>query len=266
MKKTIICLLILTLCSCGDVFQYHPYDVRISGNHHINTTNMERIERECLNKAEIRVAVISDSHGWLTTLKKAISHINARNDIDFIIHCGDLTDCATTKEFVASRDALLQLHQPWVALIGNHDFLGTGDEAYDYIFGEVDFSFIAGRTKFICLNTNATEYDYIAAVPNFDFMENEITSRDAEYDHSVVVMHAAPYTDQFNNNVAKSFGHYLQFFKQLHCVIYGHEHRLEQGDIYHNGLLFYGMDTTNHNNYAVFTFNQTGYTHETVYF
>ena len=101
MKNTFCLLLVLTLCSCGKVFQYHPYDVHISGENHINATNMERIERECLGKTEIRVAVISDSHGWLTSLKKAISHINNRNDIDFVIHCGDLSDCATTKEFTA---------------------------------------------------------------------------------------------------------------------------------------------------------------------
>ena len=54
----------------------------------------------------------------------------------------------------------------------------------------MDFSVVAGRVKFICLNTNATEYDYIAAVPNFDFMEEEITAHNDDSDATVVCMHA----------------------------------------------------------------------------
>ena len=47
------------------------------------------------------------------------------------------------------------LHVPYVALIGNHDCLGTGAETYKAVFGPTNFSFIAGDVKFVCLNTNA---------------------------------------------------------------------------------------------------------------
>jgi len=36
---------------------------------------------------------------------------------------------------------------------------------------------IAGDVKFVCLNTNALEYDYSEPVPDFTFMENELTNR-----------------------------------------------------------------------------------------
>ena len=44
---------------------------------------------------------------------------------------------------------------PYVGLIGNHDCLGTGEETFRIVFGDPNFSFIAGRIKFVCLNTNA---------------------------------------------------------------------------------------------------------------
>ena len=38
-----------------------------------------------------------------------------------------------------------KLHVPMSLLIGNHDCLGTGEETYRAVFGDPNFSFIAGR-------------------------------------------------------------------------------------------------------------------------
>ena len=100
--------------------------------------------------------------------------------------------------------------RPYVVLIGNHDCLGTGAETYKAVFGPTNFSFIAGNVKFICLNTNALEYDYSEPVPNFTFMEQELTNRQDEFKKTVISMHARPYTDVFNDNVAKVFQHYVK--------------------------------------------------------
>jgi hypothetical protein len=53
----------------------------------------------------------------------------------------------------------------------------TGEEVYTKVFGEDNFSFIAGNVKFVCLNTNAIEYDYSHPVPDFDFIENALADR-----------------------------------------------------------------------------------------
>lgn len=84
-----------------------------------------------------------------------------------------------------------KLNVPYVALIGNHDCLGTGEEAFRKIFGDTNFSFIAGRVKFVCLNTNAMEYDYSDPIPDFNFIEAELTERSDEFDKTVFCMHAA---------------------------------------------------------------------------
>lgn len=192
--------------------------------------------------------------------------MNRRPDIDFVIHCGDLTDTGTAREFEWSREILQGLHHPFVALIGNHDFLGTGNQAYNVMYGDMDFSFIAGRVKFICLNTNATEYDYLAAVPNFDFLEEEMTKDSARFDRSILVMHAPPYSDQFNNNVCKAFRRYLDFLPGLMCCVYGHCHNNETNDYYDDGLMFYGIDCAEHRNYRIFTITPDGYEEELVYY
>ena len=164
-RRTLLPLLALLLASCDDVFQTHPYDVNIKGETGINAKNIARVETAFADKDTLRVAFISDTHLWHSDAREEVADVNRRN-VDFVVHCGDLTDTGTTKEFEWSRDILNGLYVPYIALVGNHDFLGTGDQTYSVMYGKMDFSFIAARVKFVCLNTNATEYDYMAAVPN----------------------------------------------------------------------------------------------------
>lgn len=254
------------LAACDELFDVHPYDIDFNGEYRLNTPQIQAIEEQTLNKDTLRVAFISDTHGWLTDAEAEVASINSHPEIDFVIHCGDLTDTGTAKEFRWSRNILQKLKVPFVAMIGNHDFLGTGDQAYSVLYGDMDFSFIAARVKFVCLNTNATEYDYMAAVPNFDYMEQEIVSRSDSFDRTVIVMHAAPYSDQFNNNVCKAFRRYLDYFPGLQCCIFGHDHNNIVTDLFDDGLLFYSVDCAEHRNYRVMTLTPDGYEMDNIYF
>ena len=248
------------------MFDINPYDVNFKGSTGINASQTALIEQAFADGDTLRVAFISDTHGWYADARDEVASLNSRSDIDFVIHCGDLTDTGTSKEFEWCRDILGELRCPYVALIGNHDYLGTGNQAYGVMYGQMDFSFIAARIKFVCLNTNATEYDYMAAVPSFDFMEDEMTRDTTRFDRTIVVMHAPPYSDQFNNNVCKAFRRYLDFFPGLMCCVYGHNHTDLVDDIYHDGLLFYGIDCAEHRNYRIFTFTPDGYDVQQIYY
>ena len=211
----------LSLTSCGGVFDIHPYDVNVDGDKGINERQMAVIESKFANKDTLRVAFISDTHLWLADAKDQVADLNSRKNIDFVVHCGDLTDTAT---------------------------------------------FIAGRVKFVCLNTNATEYDYLAAVPNFDFLEEQFTTDTDKFDRTVLVMHAPPFSEQFNNNVCKAFRRYLDFAPGLLCCVYGHEHTDKVSDLYGDGLMFYGIDCAEHRNYRLMTITPDGYEIEQIRF
>ncbi len=254
------------LISCDDVFDVHPYDVNIKGETHINNSNISKIEKLCKDKDTLKIAFISDTHGWYSDFKDEIADINKRNDIDFVIHCGDITDTGTTKEYEWARSIFDKLNVLHVALIGNHDFLGTGDQAYHVMFGDNDFSFIAGRVKFVCLNTNATEYDYLASVPNFDFMENEQKSRSSDFDRTIIVMHARPGSEQFNNNVSKAFNYFVHLFPGIMFCVSGHEHATQADELFNDKLMWYGVDCAQHRKYDLFTITKEGYKYEVVNF
>lgn len=265
MKKYLTIMIMgVCLAACDSVFRYHPYDVRINGDRDINARNIERIETACRNRDSLCVAFISDSHHSYTDLCDMIADINKRDSVDFVVHLGDLTDTGTIKEFEWARDCLSRLQKPYVALIGNHDFLGTGDDIYCKIFDKTDFHFIAGRTKFLCINTNATEYDHMADIPDFQFLEDAVSVDSALFDRTIVCMHARPYSDQFNNNVAKPFEYYIKLLPGLMFCIFGHDHSMQKEDIFGDGIIYYGVTCVSDRQYMLFNINKEGYSHEIV--
>ncbi len=254
------------LCQACDMIDYHPYDVRISGETDINQKNMVRIEALCRDKDTLRFIVMGDSQRWYDETEDFVYHVNQRGDIDFVLHGGDISDFGVTDEFLWQRDILNGLEVPYVVLIGNHDCLGTGEETFLQVFGETNFSFIAGRVKFVCLNTNAIEYDYSTPVPDFTFMGQEQTSRADEFDRTVISMHIRPGCDEFNNNVSEVFQHYVRNYPGILFCTAAHEHRAFQENLFEDGIMYYMSDCMKHRNYYVFTITPDGYACEVVYF
>lgn len=264
-KLTIPTLCCMLFGGC-DLIDYHPYDVRIDGETDINDKNIARIETLCQGKDTLRFAFMGDSQRWYDETQDFVTDVNRRDDIDFVIHGGDLSDFGVTDEFLWQRDILNRLKMPYVALIGNHDCLGTGEETFRAVFGNPNFAFIAGRVKFVCLNTNAIEYDYSRPIPDFDFMENEMTERADEFDRTVVAMHIRPYCGEFNNNVARVFQRYVNLYPDIQFCLAAHEHRLAEEDLFDDGIMYYLSDCMKHRNYYIFTLTPDGYEREVVYF
>lgn len=223
MKKLKLLLLGITILFVGcDAFEYHPYDGRVRGETGINAKNIARIEQACAGKETIRYIWMGDTQGWYSDTERFVKAVNARNDIDFVIHGGDVADYGMTKEFLDMRDIMNKLIVPYVVVIGNHDCLGTGREVFQKVFGETNFSFLAGNVKFIGLETSVLGIDYSIPIPDFQFLENELNKVDASWKKTVVGIHAPPYDGEFNNNVAFVFHRFLQLFPSLQFCTYAH--------------------------------------------
>lgn len=249
-----------------DMIDYHPYDVRIDGKTGINPKNITRIETLCKKKDTVRFVLMSDSQRCYDETVDFVNNVNMRDNIDFVLHGGDLSDFGLTDEFLWQRDILNRLKVPYTVLIGNHDCLGTGEETFQIVFGKPNYAFIAGRVKFVCLNTNAIEYDYSRPIPDFNFIENELTNRNDEFDRTIVAMHIRPYCGEFNNNVARVFQHYINQYPNLLFCLAAHEHRLAEEDLFGDGVMYYLSDCMKHRNYYLFTITPDGYAYEVVYF
>lgn len=254
-----------TAFSACELIDYHPYDTRVDGKSHINAQNIERIEATTAGKKTIRFVLISDTQRWYDETKAAVKSINARDDIDFVLHCGDLTDFGVTREFEVQRDILEGLRIPYVALLGNHDCLGTGADVYRHMFGNPDFTFNAGDVHFLCINSNAFEYDYSVDIPNFSFIRNDIETFPSNMRRTVVAMHAQPTSEQFNNNVSELFEYEIRKYPGLAFCMCGHGHHTQVNEWFDDGVLYYECAAAKHREYIIFTLDEEGgYSYETV--
>ncbi len=252
------------LAGC-DLIDYHPYDARTSGPHHLNAANMALIEQQCQGRDSVKFVLISDTQRWYDETLDAVRHINRTPGVDFVIHCGDISDFGVTKEFELQRDILEKLTVPYVVLLGNHDCLGTGADTYRWIFGDPNFSFNAGDTHFVCINTNAFEYDYSTAVPDFGFLRADRDSLPSAIRRTVVAMHAQPTSEQFNNNVSSLFEWEINKYPGLAFCLCGHGHRTQVNDLFGDGVLYYECGAAKKREYILFTLHAEGdYSYEVV--
>lgn len=286
--------LIMGMCGC-DNFEYHPYDAPIHGNISLNATAIEKIQAS-ISGLPMKFAFVTDTQSAYDELAEAVEIIKSRGDVDFIVHGGDQTDFGLPDEFVWCRDILEKSGLPFFAVIGNHDCLGNGEDTFRYIYGEKNFSFNVAGVHFLCLNTNALEYDYSEPVPDLDFMEADAAAvaglnaqAPGSVSHTVVVMHSRPYDEQFNNNVAKPFLYYLTFFPGMEAdagnavdeaacpgymagtrargfCINGHNHSQSVLDINDGGILFYQSANMRKRSFLIFTVTDEGYEMEVVDF
>lgn len=186
---SIFSLFFLTAC---DMIEYHPYDLNVRGEKNVNSKNIALIEGKMKGKTEFSFAVISDTQRWYDETNDAVAKINSIGKVDFVVHCGDLSDFGAKLEFEQQRDILNKLNVPYVCLLGNHDCLATGQKVFSTIFGEENYAFTAGNVRFICLNTNALEYDYSHMIPDFAFIEDEIDNVPDDVTKTIIAMHAPP--------------------------------------------------------------------------
>lgn len=256
------------LTGCEHPFEYHPYELKFEKKYKdINRKNIERLTEADRQADTVRFAFMGDTQRWYDETEKFVKAVNKRDDIDFVIHGGDITDFGLKKEYCWMHDILSKLKVPYVAVIGNHDNLGSGREVYGVMYGDLNFAFVYGRIKFVCLNTNALEYDYTVSVPDFVFLkEQSLDTADNRYDSSIAIMHVEPGNIEFNNNAKEPFHEYLLRLKNLRFCLHAHEHRLMVNDFFNDGILYYGSDAMKNRNYLLFTVTKNSYSYEVVYF
>lgn len=268
MKNVVFILCVIFSLSSCEVFEYHPYDARIDDKYkEINRENIARIQQKDQKRDTIRFVFMGDTQRWYDETEDFVKDVNSREGIDFVIHGGDISDFGLKKEFCWMHDILEKLEVPYVSVVGNHDLLGSGGDVYQAMYGKLNFSFVYSRVKFVCLNTNALEFDYGTPVPDFNFIRQEIADTvGCTYHQTIAVMHTEPGNVVFNNNVKHVFHEYLKRFRNLRFCLHAHEHHLMKNDFFDDGIWYYGSDAIKNRNYLLFTVTRENYSYEVVYF
>ena len=111
------------LPACELPFEYSQYDVKVKKRYrNLTERNLNKLAELDSDARKFKFAFITDTHTFYNELEDVIPVLNARDDIDFVIHGGDLTLSALHKEFTWFNEIMDDLNKPFLTVIGNHDF------------------------------------------------------------------------------------------------------------------------------------------------
>lgn len=261
---------IFLICSsifwgCDDPFSYSPYEVNIPESIR-NTTqkNLELIARSDTNsKLPFKVALLADTHYHFEELEEALAHINARNDIAFIMVAGDISENGLQKEFELFYETMASSRLPYVTVIGNHDYLSNGAEVYTQLFGPLNYSFTYHGVKFVMWDNTRWESN---KMPDWEWFRSEIngaTDEQTATDHIIVPFsHIPPYDEQMTE-LATAY-HQLLRDRGIKMSVHGHKHEYSIEQTYGDEIDYLTIGSPQKRGYAVLTIDKDRITSEKV--
>ncbi len=224
LKKVILtfCLPFMLLVSACEKFEYSPNEVKLKDEEKdLTRKHLEKIAALQLDKrSSFKFAVISDTQRFYDELEDVVTALNKRNDIDFLILTGDITDFGTTKEYRWINDRMQELGIPFLTVIGNHDCVGNGKKIYKAMYGPYDYTMNIGRNRFVFINTNSREFS--DPVPDLNFFRNALSDT-ATFDQAFVLSHIPPFDGDFERSMEKEFVR-ISNDSKVKVSIHGHKH------------------------------------------
>ncbi|MEJ8800429.1 metallophosphoesterase family protein [Pontibacter sp. H249] len=248
MKKTnLISLLILILLgttSCEELFEYHPNQIRLeSDERDLTAKNLVRLQKQ--NPGDtLRILVMGDTQRFYDDAVEFVKQANTFENIDFVIHQGDISDFGMTQEHKWVHDIMEHLKWPYLTVVGNHDLLANGSKVYQKMYGPLNYSFTYGHTKFVFVDTNSREYGFDGSVPDINWLRKEVYQReDEDFTQAIVVSHVPPYDADFDGNLEDAYQNVLESSKKVKLSLFGHIHNWHSNHVYDNHILYHGTTT-----------------------
>ncbi len=189
----------LLLISC-ERFEGSPFEVTESEPRY-NDVNTARIA-SLPKKDTIVFAFIGDTQRFYDDVRDAVNAIN-KEQIDFTIISGDITDFGLKEEYDLMIDILNDLDQPYVASIGNHDMIAQGRKNFKRYFGDEHVSFQASKFKFVLHNTNSVAMGFDRSLPDINWLREtfEATPNDVQLISLSHVPRSIPISTQHYQNL-----------------------------------------------------------------
>jgi 3',5'-cyclic AMP phosphodiesterase CpdA len=216
-NRFILLFLTLLIASCG----YSPWETEIDCRDYYqdNLQRLTQIEADTPGQLAFGVALLTDLHNQLSDTETAVERINQRDDIDFALILGDMTDQGLSVEYEWACKALSDLKVPRFYVIGNHDSISFGKEIFRENFAPFDYAFTYKEVKFILYNDNVYEFP---DAPDYAFLENEAVVQPGEVRRQTVgVSHIPPNTSIHTEEEAATLRQFL-FDHNFNLTLHGH--------------------------------------------
>ena len=221
-KKLLYLLFCLSIISCNSD-EYSPNQVfnrKTASN--VNANQIALLNQKTPSN-NIRIAFSGDTQRSYAAARDFVAMVNARNDIDFVMLNGDISDFGLLAEFDAIYDIYAKLKVPFISVIGNHDLVANGKDIYKRMFGPLNFTFTYGNVKFVCHDTNSREYNFDGSTPNINWLKENLKLSNG-VTQLVAVSHVAPFGGDFDPALAQPYKTLFNQTQNLIASLHSHNH------------------------------------------
>ncbi|PJJ52834.1 metallophosphoesterase family protein [Hymenobacter chitinivorans] len=241
----------LGLGSC-DLLEFSPNDYRAPADERqLTEKNLARLQQTPLPAGDtLRFVFTGDSQRFYDEADGLVESVNKQPGINFMVVAGDISDFGFSKEMRWVNEKLRKLKVPYVTVIGNHDSVGNGREAYKEIFGPLNYSFIYGDTKFIMVDTNGREYNFDGHIPDMPWLNQQVGNLQGAR-RQVVISHVPPQDEDFDPAVSAPYAQALREAKNLVFEMNGHRHSSSITQPFKDGVWYVNSDAFSERQYMV---------------
>jgi predicted phosphodiesterase len=241
------CVAPLALLLAAGCFEYSPHAIVLDGSEHgLHEKALARL-RATRAPETVRFAVVGDTQVAFDEAEEAVAHLNARDDIDFVVQIGDFTHFGLLEEFRRMNEIFARLRVPYFVVIGIHEHLGNGQDIYERMFGPGHLAFTFGRSRFVLFDSNSREFAYDGTIPDVAWLAAQLAP-DGDHDARVLFSHVPPGTSDFDPKLVARYDALLRGHQPL-ISFHGHEHRFRFEE--REGTQLFVADSVDHRSYLV---------------
>jgi 3',5'-cyclic AMP phosphodiesterase CpdA len=231
-------VLVAVLSGCGWL-EFSPNQTYVPATErHLTTQNLARLaSRSKAATDTLRFVFVGDCQRFYDEADDFVASVNQQRDLDFVVIAGDISDFGLVREMRWINRRLQKLKVPYLTVIGNHDEVGNGRAVYESVFGPLNYSFLYGGTRFICLDTNGRESSFAGKIPNLSWLGQQLADT-AGSRRSIVLCHVPPTDNDFDPALVTPYVRAMRSSSQLVFHLAGHIHRFTDGEPFQDGVRY----------------------------
>jgi 3',5'-cyclic-AMP phosphodiesterase len=256
---------IALLSSCEELFEYHPNQIILNEDErNLTARNLERLESQHPGDT-LHLLVMGDTQRFYDAASAFVDKANTFPYIDFVIHQGDISDFGMSQEFRWVHDIMKRLKWPYLTVVGNHDLLANGRKVYQQMYGDFNYAFDYGHTRFVFIDTNSQEYRFNGKVPDISWLSKQLVQQPgAGWEQAIAVSHMPPYDNDFDTQLELPFHQALKESRRVKLSLHGHTHSWQTDFRYDDAVLYLVTTTVKHREFTYLRVWQGGYDYERI--
>ncbi|SFQ68603.1 metallophosphoesterase family protein [Hymenobacter arizonensis] len=250
-------LVLLTSC---ELFEFSPNQTHTPEAYRdLTRKNLEALlaRPNPLGDDSLRFVFISDSQRFYDEAAAFVRSVNQQPGVAFVALGGDVSDFGLVREMRWVHDRLRHLNVPYLTVIGNHDHVANGRQAYQNVYGPLNYSFTYAGTRFICLDTNGREYGFNGRVPDVDWLRAQLADS-AGVTQQVVLCHVPPEDADFDPQLQAPYVQALGEAPMLALHLNGHRHSFGISNPFELHVPFINSYGFEKRQYVMLTMGRTG--------